>query len=124
LVISVHPRGCNVLQAYAARVLMLGLSDSAGLSSGAAGVPGGLARLPDSPAELMLRVVSMMVDDYLDLRKVMTRQLDRWQQRLLRPDKRFDDWETLLQSRQALHHLYDICEDQRGAMSRWMDILE
>lgn len=124
VVISVHPPDCSVLRAYAARLTMLGMPESAHSSAGAVGVPGGLARLPDSPAELMLRIVSLMVDDYLDLRKVMTRQLDRWQQRLMRPNTRFDDWDSLLQSRQALHHLYDICEDQRGAMSRWMDVLE
>jgi len=121
LLVSIHPGRCSVLHAYIARLNMLKSREPEG---GATGMLVGTARLPDSPAELMLRVVSLIVDGYLDLRKVMTRQLDRWQQRLMRTNARFDDWSGLLQSRQALHHLYDICEDQRGAMTRWMDVLE
>jgi hypothetical protein len=45
----------------------------------------GAAKLPHSPADLMLRMVNRMVDGYLDLRRVMTRQIDHWQMALLRP---------------------------------------
>ena len=121
VLLSIHPPRCSVLHAYIARLNKLVPFEA---DRRAAGMPVGTARLPDSPAELMLRVVGLIVDGYLDLRKVMTRQLDRWQQRLMQTNTRFDDWNGLLQSRQALHHLYDICEDQRTAMSRWMDVLE
>ena len=33
-------------------------------------------RLPTSPADLMLRMVNHMVDGYLDLRRLLTRQFD------------------------------------------------
>jgi len=121
VLLSIHPSRCSVLHAYIARLNMLKSHEP---ERREAGMPAGTARLPDSPAELMLRVVSLIVDGYLDLRKALTRQLDRWQQGLMRTNARFDDWNGLLQSRQALHHLYDICEDQRGAMTRWMDVLE
>lgn len=123
LLISVHPAQCSALGAYVARLNMLA-SDQSRPAAGEAGAAAGLARLPDSPAELMLRIMSTMVDDYLDLRKVMSRQLERWQQRLMRPNSRFDDWEDLLASRQALHHVYDICDDQRSAVSQWIEVLE
>jgi magnesium transporter len=43
------------------------------------------ARLPSSPADLMLRIVNHMVDGFLDLRRELTRQLDHWQTELLNP---------------------------------------
>ncbi|MFA5488907.1 MAG: magnesium transporter CorA family protein [Candidimonas sp.] len=124
VLISVHPAQCGALRAYAAKLKMLAASSGQTRPAAEAGAVSGPARLPDSPAELMLRIVGAMVDDYLDLRKIMSRQLERWQQRLMRPNSRFDDWEDLLLSRQALHHVYDICDDQRSAISRWIDILE
>ena len=49
-------------------------------------------RLPPSPADLMLRVVNHIVDNYLDLRRELSRQLDHWQAELLRPRTRFGNW--------------------------------
>ncbi|NYT38976.1 magnesium transporter CorA [Allopusillimonas soli] len=120
VLLSVHPPGCSVLEAYSRRLDQLASRELE--AAGAA--PSGPTRLPDAPAELMLRIVSQMVDAYLDLRKTMTRQLDHWQQRLLRPNIYFDNWDGLLKARQSLHHLYDICEDQHNALDRWMDVLE
>ncbi|AEC21494.1 Mg2+ transporter protein, CorA family protein [Pusillimonas sp. T7-7] len=124
VLLSVHPDNCGILAAYVKRLKQLADAAPGRLMTATAGGTAGVARLPDTPAELMLRVVSLMIDGYLDLRKVMTRQLDHWQQRLLRPNVRFDNWEALLTARQALHHLYDICDDQRTALDRWMDVLE
>ena len=45
---------------------------------------GGRSRLPSSPADLMLRMVNVMVDSYLELRKELSAELDHWQQELLR----------------------------------------
>jgi hypothetical protein len=53
------------------------------------GLNGGRSRLPTSPADLMLRMLNVMVDSYLELRKELSAELDRWQQELLRP--RADD---------------------------------
>lgn len=112
VVLSVHPARCNVLDHYAARLLSSPApSADAAPSARAAGT-----HLPASPADLMLRVVHHMVDSYLDLRRDLTRQLDHWQAELLHPKTRFNNWSALLDARIALHHLDDICEDQRSAV--------
>jgi Mg2+ and Co2+ transporter CorA len=72
----------------------------------------------------MLRMVNHMVDSYLDLRRLLTRQLSALQQALLHPRSRFHDWQVLLDARNALHLLEDTCEDQRAAMQEWIDGLE
>lgn len=116
LLLSVHPEPCVVHEAYIRRLLSL--------ARGEPRQPGSLARLPASPAELMLRITSLMVDGFLDLRKHLTRQLEHWQQRLMRPRKNFDRWDALLRSRQVLHYLDECCEDQSNALASWMDTLE
>jgi hypothetical protein len=80
-------------------------------------------RLPVSPADMMLRMVSQVVDVYLDLRRELTRQLDHWQAELINPDTRFNNWSALLEARLSLHHLDEICEDQRSAMQDWLESL-
>jgi len=84
----------------------------------------GSARLPTSPADLMLRMVNHMVDSYLELRRLLTRQLADLQQQLLDPKSRFEDWQMLIESRNALHRLEDTCEDQRSAVQEWIDALD
>ncbi|MFT5933394.1 MAG: magnesium transporter [Hydrogenophaga sp.] len=113
VVLSVHPARCNVLDHYAARLL----------ATAAPGARAAGAHLPASPADLMLRVVHHMVDSYLDLRRDLTRQLDHWQAELLHPKTRFNNWGALLDARIALHHLDDICEDQRSAVQDWIESL-
>ncbi|MBU1353756.1 MAG: magnesium transporter CorA family protein [Gammaproteobacteria bacterium] len=120
LLLTVHPADCAVRDAYAARLLAsLPASPSEGRSSP---VPG--ARVPTSPADLMLRVVNLMVDGYLDLRRELTRQLDHWQSELLKPRARYVNWTSLLEARLSLHMLDEICEDQRTAVQDWIDALE
>lgn len=114
LVLSVHPTDCAVRDAYAGKLLL-----SASAESKAAG-----ARLPSSPADLMLRVVNLMVDGYLALRREMTHQLDHWQSELLNPETRFDNWSTLLDARLALHHLDEICEEQRSCIQDWIEAVK
>jgi magnesium transporter len=106
VLITVHPTDCAVREHFALR-----------LASGG-------ARQPASPADLMLRMVNHMVDSYLDLRRLLTRQLAYLQQELLDPKSRFDDWQVLLDSRNALHLLEDTCEDQRSAVQEWIDALD
>ena len=72
----------------------------------------------------MLRLVNLMVDQYLELRRELSRQLDHWQTELLRPGSRFSHWEAVLAARMTLHRLDDVCEDQRAAMQDWVDALE
>ncbi|WP_245932651.1 magnesium transporter CorA family protein [Aquabacterium olei] len=84
----------------------------------------GPSRLPPSPADLMLRIVNHMVDSYLDLRRLLTRQLGYLQQEMLHNRNRFRNWQALLESRNTLHMLEDTCEDQRSAVQEWLDALE
>ena len=114
VLLTVHPLDCAVREHFAQRLLTLG----------AASDPRGGARLPGSPADLMLRMVKHMVDSYLDLRRLLTKQLGRLQQELLDPGSRFNDWQVLLDSRNTLHTLEDICEDQRAAVQEWIDALD
>ena len=77
-------------------------------------------RTPD----LMLRMVNHMVDSYLELRRLLTKQLGYLQQELFNPRSGFDSWQMLLESRNTLHLLEDICEDQRSAITEWIDALD
>lgn len=113
VVISVHPADCAVLSHFAARLLTAGSLPAAQAAH----------RLPANPADLMLRMVSQVVDVYLDLRRELTRQLDHWQTRLLDPDARFNDWSALLNARLSLHYLEEVCEDQRAAVQDWIAAL-
>lgn len=114
VLITVHPADCAVRDHFAQR--LTGLAAGAELR--------GMARLPSSPADLMLRMVNHMVDSYLDLRRLLTRQLGFLQRELLNPASRFHDWALLLDARNALHQLEDTCEDQRSAVQEWIDALD
>jgi magnesium transporter len=115
VLLTVHPAECAVLEYFALRM--------AGLA-GAGNEARGAARLPGHPADLMLRMVNHMVDSYLDLRRLLTRQQTYLQQQLLDPRSRFNDWQVLMDSRNALHVLEDTCEDQRSAIQEWIDALD
>ncbi len=114
VLLTVHPSDCAVRDFFATRLT--------GLAAGADGR--GVARLPGSPADLMLRMVNHMVDSYLDLRRLLTRQLGTLQAQLLDPRSRFSNWQVLLEQRNALHLLEDTCEDQRSAVQEWIDALD
>ncbi len=114
VLLTVHPEDCAVRDAYALRLLA-----GHGSETRATG-----ARQPASPADLMLRIVNLVVDGYLELRRDLTRGLDLWQNQLLQPHSRFIDWSALLDARLALHQLDEICEDQRAAVQDWIDALE
>ena len=115
LLITVHPSDCAVREHFAQRLAGLGAGSVEGRPT---------ARLPTSPADLMLRMVNHMVDGYLDLRRLLTRQLGALQSELLSPKSRFHDWPVLLESRDTLHLLEDTCEDQRAAVQEWIDALD
>jgi len=67
VLLTVHPPGCAVHATFAARLLATASAE-----------PGAYAgtRMPASAPDLMLRIVSLMVDGDLDLRRELTRQLD------------------------------------------------
>lgn len=114
LLITVHPAGCQSARTFIQRYL-----GDVVQSEGVAAVA--RTRLPASPADLMLRMVNMMVDSYLDLRKVLNAELDTWQRDLLAARSRGADWGALMMARNALHTLEDLCEEQNDAMQEWLD---
>ena len=114
VLVTVHPTDCAVRDFFADRLSALAGSGDAR----------GSARLPSQPADLMLRMVNHMVDSYLDLRRLLTRQLGTLQAQLLDPRSRFHDWQILLDSRNTLHMLEDTCEDQRSAVQEWIDAID
>ena len=125
VLLTVHPSDCLVREAYAARLLTTAATTGSDATEGrSAGTVLLGARLPTSTADLMLRLVNLMVDGYLDLRRELTRQLDHWQTELLKPRTRFVNWNALLDARLSLHHLDEICEDQRSAVQDWIDALQ
>lgn len=115
LLLTVHPPECTLQQQFQQRLETTRSTPDA---------RPGTAKLPHSPADLMLRMLNQMVDGYLDLRRVMIRQLDHWQLSLLRPNARFHDWSAVLDARLALHQLDEISEDQRGAVQDWIEALD
>ncbi|MFG6442913.1 magnesium transporter CorA family protein [Roseateles sp. LKC17W] len=117
VLVTVHPTDCQVREFFAQKLDRL--------TEGREKAPArGSARLPSSPADLMLRMVNHMVDSYLELRRLLTRQLGTLQRVLLDQSSEFDDWPLLLESRDALHRLEDTCEDQRSAIQEWIDALD
>jgi len=117
VLVTVHPTDCQVREFFAQKLDRL--------TEGREKAPArGGARLPTSPADLMLRMVNHMVDSYLELRRLLTRQLGTLQRVLLDQSSEFDDWSLLLESRDVLHRLEDTCEDQRAALQEWIDALD
>jgi magnesium transporter len=115
LLITVHPQGCFAARTFIERYLKDAVQ-SEGLSASAR------SRLPGGAADLMLRMLNVMVDNYLDLRKVLSTELDHWQQALLAPRHGGEsDWGALMTARNALHGLQDLCEEQNDAMQEWLD---
>jgi Mg2+ and Co2+ transporter CorA len=114
VLITVHPADCQVREYFAQRLAQHAKESDIR----------GTARLPASPAELMLRMVNNMVDSYLALRRLLTRHFSALQAELLAARSRFHDWQLILTSREALHLLEDTCEDQRSAIQEWIDALE
>jgi Mg2+ and Co2+ transporter CorA len=114
VLLTVHHANASTRDHFAHRL--------AGLNGGT-DTRGGL-RLPTSPDDLMLRMVNHMVDSFLDLRRLLTRQFGELQRMLLDPRSRFDDWHVLLEARNTLNLLEDTCEDQHAAVSEWIDTLD
>ncbi len=115
LLISVHPRGCYAAKSFIERFLA-----DAKFSVDAVSARN---RIPASPADLVLRMVNVMVDSYLDLRRELTRQLEHWQAELLKPNARFNNWNAIMTARSQLHVLEDLCDEQHDALQEWLDSL-
>ena len=118
VLLTVHPADCSIRDFFETRLHQMVNAEvrPEGRSS--------VSRLPPSPADLMVRIVNHMVDSYLDLRRLLTRQFGYLQQELLSSRNQFTHWQALLESRNALHQLEDTCEDQRSAVQEWIDALD
>ena len=121
LLLTVHPNDCVARDSYIERLLALADSGHDAVPEPGRSAP--VRFMPSSPADLMLRLVSHMVDGYLALRRELNRQLDHWQVELLSPHTRFGNWGRLLEARMTLHQLDEICEDQRVAIQDWIAVL-
>ena len=115
VLVTVHPTDCQVREFFANRLQNQTSSTAEGRAA---------ARMPTGPADLMLRMVNFMVDSYLELRRLLTKQLDELQDQLFGAAAVPGSWRLLLDSRNALHLLEDTCEDQRAAITEWIDALE
>jgi magnesium transporter len=113
LLVSVHPHGCFTARSFISRYLSDAVQSD--------GLVANRSRLPTSPSDLMLRMVNVMVDSYLELRKQLSAEMDQWQHELLRPGSDFRGWNALMVARRELHMLEDLCEEQNDAMQEWLD---
>ena len=115
LLVSVHPPGCPTAVGFIER-----LANDARLCVDATVVR---SRQPQSPADLALHLINVMVDRYLELRKALTRRLEGAQRALLRPRPDADAWLALMQAREQLNWLQELSEEQQDAMQEWLDTL-
>lgn len=115
LLISVHGRGCYTAKSFIERFL----ADAKFSVDTAAS----RNRIPTSPADLVLRMLNVMVDGYLDVRKQLSTQLEHLQAELLSPASRKINWGLLMGARSQLHVLQDLCDEQHDAMQEWLDSL-
>jgi magnesium transporter len=114
VLLTVHPADCQVREFFANRLQQQTPGSDAR----------GSARMPPSPADMALRMVNYMVDSYLELRRSLSKQLDQLQQELFSPSASYRSWKLLLDSRNGLHLLEDTCEDQRAAITEWIDAID
>ena len=112
VLLTVHPADCLVREFFAARLQQQQGSGSEARSG---------TRVPPSPADLALRMVNFMVDSYLELRRLLTKQLDQLQKDLFDAKGGYGSWQSVLDVRNNLHLLEDTCEDQRAAITEWID---
>lgn len=113
LLISVHPTGCYTADTFMRRFLNDAVQSE--------GLVLARTRYPSNPADLMLRMLNVMVDSYLELRKELSMELEAWQEDLLSPRGRAADWRAFMTARAALQALNDLCEGQHDAMQEWLD---
>lgn len=120
LLVTVRNDGSRTIELVRNRLLEA-KGRTAGRPAGAGAGESLAARLPQRPEELLLRLVSGMVDRYLELRQPLTDRLDRWQRELFDRRRPFADWRALLDARIELRRLQNLCEEQRDALQELRD---
>ena len=114
VLLTVHQDNCPVRNYFASRLAQQTPRPDARNST----------RVPPSPADMALRMVNYLVDSYLELRRQLTRQFDELQLGLFGAKPGRISWKLLLDARNRLHLLEDTCEDQRAAITEWIDALD
>ena len=114
VLLTVHEADCQVRDFFASRLQHQGPGTETRNGT----------RLPPNPSDMALRMVNYMVDSYLELRRLLTRQFDQLQQELFGANAGRVSWKLLLDARNGLHLLEDTCEDQRAAITEWIDALD
>jgi len=71
---------------------------------------------PDEPVELLYFLVNMLTDDFLLLREPSA-QGETWRNLLL--DRRFQNWESLLENRLKLRYFSNLCEQHLNILEEW-----
>jgi len=126
LLISVHPSECNVAQSYVQRFLAdtrLSVNVEMTGAHATAAAAAARTRMPQSPADLTLRLINGMIDSYLGLRKDLSQAMERAQTELLGSAPAPATWNALMRARHRLQILQDLCEEQQDAMQEWIDTL-
>ena len=114
VLLTVHQADCQVRDFFASRLQHQGPNVETRNGT----------RMPPNPSDMALRMLNYMVDSYLELRRLLTRQFDQLQQELFGPNAGKVSWKLLLDARNGLHLLEDTCEDQRAAITEWIDALD
>ena len=123
LLISVHPVNDDTAEVAATRFIAQSQPNSPHHINGFDSPILGRWRAPASAADLMLRMINSVVDRYLDVRKDLSKGLEVWQSELLKPNPQINDWQALMDVRNQLHMLEDLCEEQHDAVSEWLDAM-
>ncbi|MCG6861022.1 MAG: magnesium transporter CorA family protein [Chromatiaceae bacterium] len=76
---------------------------------------------PTSPAMLFYLLLDQVTNALLAHRESTSELLTQWQERLLDPDHKFDDWQPLMGLRGGLRRLEAIIEAQMDAVDEWRE---
>ncbi|KAA8733758.1 magnesium transporter CorA family protein [Acinetobacter qingfengensis] len=78
-------------------------------------------RVPNSPLDLTLKLLNVVIDRYLDIRLPLTQRVTFWQNELLQSSARFTRWQDLFQENMALQQIEYLCEEQIDVLQELRD---
>lgn len=80
-----------------------------------------MRKLPSTPLNLSMRLLNIMIDDYLGLRVPLTQKVEYWQTELLQGRHSFKQWQPLLQENTAFQQVENLCEEQIEVLQELRD---
>jgi Mg2+ and Co2+ transporter CorA len=89
----------------------------------ATGQAGHNSRVPNSPLDLSLKLLNVVIDRYLEIRQPLTQRVNFWQNALLQSDSRFRQWQDLFQENMALQQIESLCEEQMDVLQELRDAI-